>query len=225
MCKADAVPSLRLFPERPPPEPFRPGFWRSPLRGPRLTAILGFVLLIGIPIVAITGLLSNDAYQPGLGPNALGWGLGSLDFYLFGWPTHPAWLYVLTQGLHVTIGLALAPIVLAKLWSVIPRLFEWQPVRSPAHALDSLAGAARGERPVRICDGNPRYPVLVRVPLLLHAGALLLRRVGLHRRIQRPRRAQGRHHAPVPANARGDTAAAGACTLPDRAAAGACTSK
>ena len=30
----------------PPPGPFRPGFWRSPLRGPWLTAVLGSLLLV-----------------------------------------------------------------------------------------------------------------------------------------------------------------------------------
>jgi DMSO/TMAO reductase YedYZ molybdopterin-dependent catalytic subunit len=128
----------RIDPDRPPPGPFRPEFWRSPLRSPRLTAILGLVLLIGLPVVAITGLLSNDAYQPGLGGNALGRHLGPLDFYLFGWPTGPSWLYALNQGLHVTLGLALFPVVLTKLWSVIPRLFEWPPTRHPAHALERL---------------------------------------------------------------------------------------
>ena len=127
-------------PDRPPPGPFRAGFWRSPLRGPWLTAVLGLVLLIGLPVVIVTGLLSNDAYQPGLGTNALGRNIGGpLDFYLFGWPTRPAWLYALTQGLHVSVGLALTPVLLAKLWSVIPRLFEWPPVRSPAHALERLS--------------------------------------------------------------------------------------
>ena len=29
-----------------PPGPFRPGFWRSPLRGPWLTAVLGSLLLV-----------------------------------------------------------------------------------------------------------------------------------------------------------------------------------
>jgi DMSO/TMAO reductase YedYZ molybdopterin-dependent catalytic subunit len=100
---------------------------------------LGLVLLVGLPVVIVTGLLSNDAYQPGLGDNALGRGLGPLDVYLFGWPTQPSWLYALTQGLHVTIGLALFPIVLAKLWSVIPRLFEWPPVRHPGHGLERLS--------------------------------------------------------------------------------------
>lgn len=128
----------RPDPDRPPPGPFRPEFWRSPLRSPRLTALLGLVLLVGLPVVAITGLLSNDAYQPGLGGNALGRHLGPLDLYLFGWPSGPSWLYALTQGLHVTVGLALFPVVLTKLWSVIPRLFEWPPARSPAHALERL---------------------------------------------------------------------------------------
>jgi DMSO/TMAO reductase YedYZ molybdopterin-dependent catalytic subunit len=127
-------------PSKPPPGPFREGFWRSPLRGPWLTAVLGLVLLIGLPIVIVTGLLSNDAYQPGLGSNALGRNIhGPLDFYLFGWPVHPTWLYALNQGLHVTVGLALFPVLLAKLWSVIPRLFEWPPVRSLAHLLERLS--------------------------------------------------------------------------------------
>jgi DMSO/TMAO reductase YedYZ molybdopterin-dependent catalytic subunit len=131
--------ALAPDPDRPPPGPFRPGFWRSPLRSTRLTSILGLVLLIGLPVVAVTGLFSNDAYQPGLGPNALGRDIhGPLDIYLFGWPSGPSWLYALSQGAHVTLGLALFPVVLAKLWSVIPKLFEWPPVRSPAHALERL---------------------------------------------------------------------------------------
>jgi DMSO/TMAO reductase YedYZ molybdopterin-dependent catalytic subunit len=131
---------IGVDPSKPPPGPFREAFWRSPLRGPWLTALLGLILLIGLPIVIVTGLLSNDAYQPGLGGNALGRNIGGpLDLYLFGWPTHPSWLYALTQGLHVTIGLALIPVLLAKLWSVIPRLFEWPPTRSPAHALERLS--------------------------------------------------------------------------------------
>jgi DMSO/TMAO reductase YedYZ molybdopterin-dependent catalytic subunit len=58
---------------------------------------------------------------------------------VFDWPTHPSWLYGVTQGLHVTIGLAVIPIVLAKLWSVMPRLFVWPPARSPAQALERVS--------------------------------------------------------------------------------------
>jgi DMSO/TMAO reductase YedYZ molybdopterin-dependent catalytic subunit len=126
-------------PSKPPPGPFRATFWRSPLRGPWLTSVLGFALLVAIPIVAITGFLSNDAYYPRLGGNSVGRPLGLLDFYLFSFPTHPSWLYALTQGLHITIGLAAFPILLAKLWSVIPKLFEWPPLRNPAHALERLS--------------------------------------------------------------------------------------
>jgi DMSO/TMAO reductase YedYZ molybdopterin-dependent catalytic subunit len=126
-------------PDRPPPGPFRADFWKSPLRSPRLTAMLGLVLLIGLPVVAITGLLSNDAYQPGLGTNALGRDIhGPLDIYLFAWPSGFKWLYAITQGAHVVVGLALFPVVLAKLWSVIPKLFEWPPVRSLAHLFERL---------------------------------------------------------------------------------------
>ena len=56
----------------------------------------------------------------------------------FAWPSGPSWLYALTQGIHVNVGLATVPVVLAKLWSVIPRLFAWPPARSPAHALERL---------------------------------------------------------------------------------------
>ena len=42
----------------------------------------------------------------------------------------------MTQGAHVILGLTLVPILLAKLWSVIPKLFDWPPLRSPAHALE-----------------------------------------------------------------------------------------
>ncbi len=101
--------------------------------------MLGLALLIAIPVIAITGFLSNDAYYPRLGGNSVGRPIGALDFYLFSFPTHPSWLYALTQGLHVTIGLAAFPILLAKLWSVIPKLFEWPPVRSPAHLLERLS--------------------------------------------------------------------------------------
>ena len=124
---------------RQPPGPFRPGFWRSPLRGRWLTSVLGLVLLAGLPVIAITGLLSYAAYNPRLHGNDETPGAPLLKFFLFSWPTHPAWLYRLDQGVHVTLGLALLPFVLAKLWSVLPKLFSWPPVRSPAQALERLS--------------------------------------------------------------------------------------
>ena len=122
------------------PGPFRRSFWRSPIRGPWLTSVLGLVLLAGVPVVVVTGLLSYAAYNPDLARiNDTTPGKGLLGFYLFSWPTHPVWLYRVNQGLHVTLGLVLIPILLAKLWSVLPKLFEWPPLRSPAHALERLS--------------------------------------------------------------------------------------
>ena len=124
---------------RRPPGPFQPGFWRSPLRGRWLTSVLGLVLLAGLPVIAITGLLSYAAYNPRLHGNDETPGGSLLKFFLFSWPTDPAWLYRVDQGVHVTLGLALVPFVLAKLWSVLPKLFTWPPVRSPADALERLS--------------------------------------------------------------------------------------
>ena len=97
------------------------------------------VLLAGLTILAVTGLLSYAAYDPLLPGNDQTPGAGLLQFYLFSWPTHPSWLYRVDQGVHITLGLALLPVVLAKLWSVLPRLFAWPPVRSLAQILERVS--------------------------------------------------------------------------------------
>jgi DMSO/TMAO reductase YedYZ molybdopterin-dependent catalytic subunit len=112
--------------------------WRSPLRGPWLTSVFGSVLLVTMPIVILTGLLSYIAYGPRLG-QAIPADVGRLELPTFDWPANPPWLYRLTQGLHVGLGLILIPVVLAKLWSVIPRLFAWPPVRSIAQLLERIS--------------------------------------------------------------------------------------
>ncbi|MCX4572703.1 molybdopterin-dependent oxidoreductase [Streptomyces sp. NBC_01571] len=123
-----------------PPGPTRPGFWRSPLRGPWLTGVFGLTLLVGVTLVFVTGLLSYAAYNPDLAPrNDATPDKGWLGFYLFTWPTSPYWLYRLTQGIHTVLGVVLVPVLLAKLWSVIPKLFEWPPVRSAGQALERLS--------------------------------------------------------------------------------------
>ncbi|MFD5817260.1 molybdopterin-dependent oxidoreductase [Streptomyces sp. NPDC127038] len=123
-----------------PRSPSSPAFWRSPLRGPWFTSVLGLVLLGGITVLFVTGLLSYAAYNPDLSPvNDKTPDKGVLGFYLFAWPTGPVWLYRLTQGLHVTLGIALVPVLLAKLWSVVPKLFTLPPARSLAHALERLS--------------------------------------------------------------------------------------
>ncbi|WP_039933877.1 molybdopterin-dependent oxidoreductase [Streptomyces viridochromogenes] len=120
--------------------PSSPGFWRSPLRGPWFTSVLGLVLLVGITVLFVTGLVSYAAYNPDLSPvNDKTPEKGILGFYLFAWPTNPHWLYRLNQGVHVTLGVTLIPVLLAKLWSVIPRLFALPPARSLAHALERIS--------------------------------------------------------------------------------------
>lgn len=112
--------------------------WRSPLRGPWLTSVFGSILLMTLPVVIVTGLLSYIAYGPRFGqavPAEVGW----LRLPVFDWPTDPSWLYRLTQGLHVGLGLVLIPVVLAKLWSVIPRLFAWPAARSIAQLLERVS--------------------------------------------------------------------------------------
>jgi DMSO/TMAO reductase YedYZ molybdopterin-dependent catalytic subunit len=112
--------------------------WRSPLRGPWLTSVFGSLLLVGLPVVILTGLLSYIAYGPQFGqaiPSHVGW----LKLPNFDWPSRPSWLYRLTQGLHVGLGLIIIPVVLAKLWSVIPRLFAWPPLQSIAQLVERLS--------------------------------------------------------------------------------------
>ncbi|WP_328808350.1 molybdopterin-dependent oxidoreductase [Nonomuraea montanisoli] len=101
--------------------------------------MFGLVLLAGIPIIAITGMLSYAAYDPRVPDNDTTPERGWLGFYLFDWPTYPASLYRVTQGVHVVLGLTLTAVLLAKLWSVIPRLFIWPPARSAAQAVERVS--------------------------------------------------------------------------------------
>jgi len=145
-----------------PPGPFRPGFWRSPLRGPWLTTLLGTLLLSGVAVVAVTGFLSHAAYEPGVGNNAIVDAGRDLPLGI-GWPATPAWLYGLTQGLHVNVGLATVPVLLAKLWSVIPRLFAWPPGVSVAQAVERgsialLVASAVFEFATGIVNAQNYYP-------------------------------------------------------------------
>ncbi len=113
-------------PLAPPPDqfrrgPFRDGTFTSSARSTRLTSILGIALGTAFLICFVTGLLSHLIQHP---PS---W---------FFWPSRPVWLYRATQGTHVATGIALIPLLAAKLWSVYPRLFAWPPARDPAHAVE-----------------------------------------------------------------------------------------
>jgi hypothetical protein len=54
-------------------------------------------------------------------------------------PSRPAGLYRVTQGLHVISGIASIPLLLAKLWSVFPKLFSMPLIHSLPHALEWLS--------------------------------------------------------------------------------------
>jgi DMSO/TMAO reductase YedYZ molybdopterin-dependent catalytic subunit len=131
-------PLFRRLARMPAVGPFRSGGWRSPIRGGWLTSIFAMVLLVGLPIVIITGLLSYAAYGPQF-HQGIPADVGFLRLPYFDWPTSPTWLYRLSQGLHVGLGLVIVPVVLAKLWSVIPKLFEWPPARSIAQVLERIS--------------------------------------------------------------------------------------
>lgn len=95
----------------------------SPVRSERTAALLGIGLAVSFTICFLTGLYSH------LLQNEPGW---------LTLPSRPAGLYRVTQGLHVTTGIATIPLLLAKLWTVGPRFFTWPPVRSVAHAVERV---------------------------------------------------------------------------------------
>ena len=117
----------RPLPEPPPAlrrGPLRAGAFGSPLHGPATAARVGRWLGIAFGTCFTTGLISHWAQQPP------GW---------FALPPTPVWGYRLSQGIHVATGIACVPLLLAKLWTVYPRLWAWPPVRSVLHGLERLS--------------------------------------------------------------------------------------
>jgi DMSO/TMAO reductase YedYZ molybdopterin-dependent catalytic subunit len=144
--------------------PFRPQLWKSPLRGPWLTSFLGTLLFPLVLVVALTGLISHGSYQSQLDGNSPFGHPGDPLGSLFALPaSSPSWLYAVTQGVHVTVGLVAIPLLLAKLWSVLPRLFMWPPVRSAAMAVERaslllLVGGAVFEFATGVINIQVFYP-------------------------------------------------------------------
>lgn len=96
-----------------------PDDFRSELRGPRTAVRVGMWLGIAFGVCFLTGLYSHYLQHP------LGW---------LPLPTGPARIYQVSQTLHVAAGTASVPLLLVKLWSVFPRLFE-RPPRAPRRLL------------------------------------------------------------------------------------------
>ncbi|WP_338674711.1 molybdopterin-dependent oxidoreductase [Streptomyces sp. SCSIO 30461] len=84
---------------------------------------------MAIVVCFLTGLASHFLQKPP-------------DWLLPLLPPRPVWGYRLSQGLHVASGIAVIPLLMAKLWIVYPRLFLWPPARSVLHALERLSVAA-----------------------------------------------------------------------------------
>jgi hypothetical protein len=114
------------------------GLWRSPLRGPWLTSFLGTLLVPTVVVMALTGFISHWAYQPGLPGNATINPAEDIPVLLRFPAFWPSWDFAVNQGVHVTLGFMMVPIVLAKLWSVIPKLFQRPIARSLAAALERV---------------------------------------------------------------------------------------
>lgn len=104
-----------------------PESFTSRLRSPAVAARVGVWLGISFGVCFLTGLVSHYAQQP----------TQPIPF-----PTSPSWGYRLTQGLHVTTGVAAVPLLLVKLWAVLPRLFEAPPLGDPRRLL--LTALERG---------------------------------------------------------------------------------
>ncbi len=93
----------------------------SPSRNPRTAVVLGRLLGAAFLICFATGIYSHLLQDP---PTWMSF------------PTRPLWLYQVTQGTHVTAGIACFPLLFAKLYAVLPELFQRPPVRSFAHFIE-----------------------------------------------------------------------------------------
>ncbi len=93
----------------------------SPVRSTRLVVVLGRLLGPAFLICFGTGIFSHYLQEP-----------GDATFFL----TRPVWIYQLTQGIHITVGIAAIPLLLAKLWTVYPELLKWPPIKNVWHALE-----------------------------------------------------------------------------------------
>ncbi|TPW72820.1 molybdopterin-dependent oxidoreductase [Schumannella sp. 10F1B-5-1] len=95
----------------------------DPVKSTRTAVVIGRLLGAAFTICFLTGVFSHI-----------------LQDYPY-WITapRPVSIYRITQGAHVISGIASIPLLLAKLWTVFPRLFEWPPFRSVAGILERLS--------------------------------------------------------------------------------------
>jgi hypothetical protein len=97
--------------------------FQSPAHSPVVTARIGLWLGVAFALCFVTGVTSHLIQHPP------GW---------FSWPTRPVSLYRINQGVHVLSGIAAVPLLLAKLWTVYPKLFVRPSLRTAAERLSIL---------------------------------------------------------------------------------------
>jgi hypothetical protein len=106
-----------------------PEHFTSRLRSPAVAARVGVWLGVCFGLCFLTGVYSHIAQLP--------------DPWI-PLPTRPTWFYRVTQGLHVTAGVASVPLLLVKLWTVYPHLFARPPRAVRELALHALERASIG---------------------------------------------------------------------------------
>ena len=146
------------------PRPPEESDFKSPTHGPRTAARIGVWLGVAFGLCFITGLISHGIQHP------VGW---------FTWPSRPVSLFRITQGIHVTSGVAAVPLLLAKLWSVYPKFFSKPAVRSVPHALERgsilvLLGASFFELTTGLFNVAQNYPWAFFFPVAHYAVAWIV---------------------------------------------------
>ena len=86
----------------------RPEWYPTRARGGWLSVRAGLWLGVTFTTCFVTGLISHFHQHPG-------W---------ISLPDGPVWGYAVSQGIHVTTGIASIPLLAVKLWSVAPRFWE-----------------------------------------------------------------------------------------------------
>ena len=189
------MPAPSMYADRLPPGPFRPTFWRSPLRGPWLTSVLGLALLVTIPIDRDHRLSLQRRLQPPARRQ-----LGRA-------PARPARLLpVLLAGASVVAVRGHPGIARDARAGGDPDPAGQAVVGHPAAVRvagraqiprtrrAAVARPARRRSAVRVRHGHPQHPVRLPVQVLLHRRPLL-RRLGVHRRVRLSRGDQALHDA------------------------------
>ena len=154
--------------------------FRSNLHNEKNAAVLGASLGICFIVCFATGMVSHIMQNP---PS---W---------YAWPSRPAGFYRFTQGLHVATGIASIPLLLAKLWTVFPKLLDWPPVNSAAQFLERVSlPPLIGGAFFQLVSGVANIGPMVFLQILFHLRSLR-RFLDHHRCIDCSHRSQMDNHA------------------------------